>query len=307
MKSRLTTLALTIMVGATFAMAAQPVKKKNPKLVTSQTAPLVRLTSASDSVSYAAGMTRTDGLMQYITSQLNVDTAYMADFMRGVKEALGKSQNKQFKAYAAGLQVADMLNSRMLTGLTNEFKGSPDSINAGLFRQGFIASLENNHSLMTDSAALAYFRKRHEADMDAKKENLYGSNRKAGEDFLAANAKKDGVVTLPSGLQYKVLVMGEGPVAKATDKVTVKYEGTLTDGTVFDSSYKRNPQTSEFRANEVIKGWTEALTRMPAGSTWMLYIPQQLAYGSRQAGKIQPYSTLIFKVELVSVNGKTTK
>ena len=108
----------------------------------------------------------------------------------------------------------------------------------------------------------------------------------------------------PSGLQYKVLTAGTGEVATKDDNVTVRYEGKTIDGNVFDSSYKRNPDTSTFRPDQVIKGWTEALTSMPAGSTWMLYIPQELAYGSRAAGQIKPYSTLIFKVELVKIDRK---
>jgi FKBP-type peptidyl-prolyl cis-trans isomerase FklB len=101
-----------------------------------------------------------------------------------------------------------------------------------------------------------------------------------------------------------VLTAGTGETPKATDKVTVKYEGKLIDGTVFDSSYKRNPQTSSFKCNEVIKGWTEALTMMPVGSKWELYIPQELAYGERPAGKIKPYSTLIFTVELEGIESE---
>ena len=125
-----------------------------------------------------------------------------------------------------------------------------------------------------------------------------------GEAYLKENAKKEGVITLPSGLQYKVLTKGTGEVAGKEDNVTVRYEGKTIDGNVFDSSYKRNPNTTTFRPDQVIKGWTEALTMMPQGSTWELYIPQDLAYGSRAAGNIKPYSTLIFKVELVKIDRK---
>ena len=126
--------------------------------------------------------------------------------------------------------------------------------------------------------------------------------KKEGDKFLAENAQKEGVKTLPSGLQYRVLREGNGPVATNNDEVEVKYEGRLIDGTVFDSSYKRNPQTSKFRPTQVIKGWTEALTLMPEGSMWELYIPQNLAYGERGAGAdIPPYAALIFKVELIKV------
>ena len=131
-------------------------------------------------------------------------------------------------------------------------------------------------------------------------ERKYGANRQAGEEFLKENGKKKDVVTTKSGLQYKVLVKGEGEIPTATQRVKVNYEGHLIDGTEFDSSYKRNEPTT-FACNQVIKGWTEALTLMPVGSKWELYIPQELAYGDRESGKIPPYSTLIFTVELLSI------
>ena len=123
---------------------------------------------------------------------------------------------------------------------------------------------------------------------------------KPGNDFLAENAKKPGVVTTASGLQYKVLTMGEGPKPTASQHVTVNYAGRLIDGTEFDSSYKRGQPTT-FGVKDVIAGWTEVLQLMPVGSKWEVYIPQQLGYGDRDNGTIPPYSTLIFTIELLSV------
>ncbi len=122
----------------------------------------------------------------------------------------------------------------------------------------------------------------------------------AGKKFLAENAKKEGVKTTASGLQYKIIKAGKGASPKKTDKVTVHYEGTLTDGTVFDSSYKRG-EPATFGVTQVIPGWTEALQMMKEGATWEIYLPQELAYGPRRAGQIPPYSTLIFKVELIKI------
>lgn len=131
-------------------------------------------------------------------------------------------------------------------------------------------------------------------------EQEFGSNKAQGEAFLDSIAKTEGVVKTESGLCYKVITAGKGAIPTKTDKVKVNYRGTLIDGTEFDSSYKRNePMT--FRADQVIAGWTEALTMMPVGSKWMLYIPQDLAYGSRDAGTIKPFSTLIFEVELLDI------
>jgi FKBP-type peptidyl-prolyl cis-trans isomerase FklB len=130
-------------------------------------------------------------------------------------------------------------------------------------------------------------------------------NRKAGEEFLAANKGKEGVVALPDGLQYKVLTAGNGPKPSPSDTVVCNYKGTLIDGKEFDSSYKRG-QPATFPVSGVIKGWTEALQMMPVGSRWQLFIPPDLAYGDRQAGPdITPGSTLVFEVELMSIQPKT--
>jgi FKBP-type peptidyl-prolyl cis-trans isomerase FklB len=127
------------------------------------------------------------------------------------------------------------------------------------------------------------------------------TNKKEGEAFLATNKAKDGVVALPSGLQYKILTEGTGPKPSATDSVVCNYRGTLLDGKEFDSSYKHG-QPATFPVNGVIKGWTEALQLMPAGSKWQLFVPAQLAYGDRGAGPdIGPNATLVFEVELLSI------
>jgi FKBP-type peptidyl-prolyl cis-trans isomerase FklB len=131
------------------------------------------------------------------------------------------------------------------------------------------------------------------------------ANKAAGDTFLAANKGKDGVVALPSGLQYKVIKQGDGPKPTATDSVVCNYRGTLLDGTEFDSSYKRG-QPATFPVGQVIKGWTEALQLMPVGSKWQLFVPADLAYGARGAGQqIEPNSTLVFEVELLSIQPKT--
>jgi FKBP-type peptidyl-prolyl cis-trans isomerase FklB len=132
-------------------------------------------------------------------------------------------------------------------------------------------------------------------------EKTYGPNKEAGEKFMAENAKKEGVVSLPSGVQYKVIKEGNGKVPADTSTVVMHYEGRLINDSVFDSSYKRN-QPYTVRCNQNIKGFTEALTHMPAGSVWEVYIPQELAYGERQAGAmVMPFSALIFKIELLEV------
>ncbi|MCI6159864.1 MAG: FKBP-type peptidyl-prolyl cis-trans isomerase [Prevotellaceae bacterium] len=290
-------LALTVAVSASFFTAnAQKKDKKKKKEKVEETMPVV-LTTPSDSISYAAGITLTNGLVPFLKQQYGVDEAYMGDFVRGFEEATKSGVTEATKAYGAGINIASMVKSRMLPGVSGEFKDGPDTIQAEMFYKGFMAALQNDSTLFKRGDAEKFFKDRKDAMTNAKNE----ANRKMGEDFLAANKTKEGVKTTASGLQYKVLVQGTGEIPTATDEVVVKYEGKLVDGTVFDSSYERKDPTNKFRANQVIKGWTEALTMMPVGSKWQLFIPQELAYGERNAGKIAPYSALIFTVELLGV------
>ena len=280
--------------------------KKDKKTTTATKAAAVSLVSGSDSLSYAAGFANTQGLIPYLL-QMKMDTTYMADFIAGMQEAMAKSSDPSFTARSMGYNIYSQLNDRMLTGLAEELKQSPDSLNKDMFFAGFFDALHNDTTKFNVNGASEFFQNRMKADQEAKKEALYGENRKKGEAFLADNKTKEGVITTPSGLQYKIITKGTGVIPTATQEVSVKYEGKLIDGTEFDSSYKRKDPVTKFRANQVIKGWTEALTMMPVGSVWELYIPQELAYGDREAGKIPPFSTLIFKVELVDVDGQLAK
>ena len=143
-----------------------------------------------------------------------------------------------------------------------------------------------------------------QAYLNAVNEEKFAANKVEGAAFLSANGQKDNVVTLESGLQYEIVTEGSGEKPSATSQVTVHYHGTLTDGTVFDSSIQRG-EPATFGVNQVIKGWTEALQLMPVGSKWRLFIPENLAYGANPhpQGPIKPYMTLIFDVELISIQG----
>ena len=292
-------LALALVAGASlYSVSAAPKKdKKQPAPVKEA----VQLVTSSDSVSYAAGMSITNGLIPFLVGQQGVDTAYMADFVRGFQEVEKMGTDPKMKAYVAGLEIATQVRDRMLPGMVKDFTDSPDSIITSLLYRGFTDALQNDTTLFTQAAADAFFKDKQRKDQAAKEEKLFGPNRDAGEKFLAENAKKEGVVTLRSGLQYKVLVEGNGETPKASDKVQVNYEGRLVDGTVFDSSKKHGDKPIELRPSQVIKGWTEALTMMPVGSKWQLYIPYNLAYGNREQGEIKPYSALIFDVEVVGI------
>ena len=279
------------MASASFSNIDAAKKKKNDKKEVVKQA--VVLTTSSDSLSYASGIAVTNGLMAYVQKQLGVDTAYMADFIQGFNEAVAGMNDKRQKARIAGMEIAEQLNGRMLSGIKEELKDANDSIVDALFYRGFTDILTNDTTVMNMAKAEMLQQEKMNANRKAKL-------IKMGRDFLAENGKKAGIITTPSGLQYEVLKKGEGEVPQKTDKVKCHYEGRLIDGTVFDSSIKRG-EPAVFGLNQVIKGWTEALSLMPVGSKWRLYIPQELGYGERQAGQIPPYSTLIFDVELLSI------
>ena len=260
-----------------------------------------------DSLSYSMGMAQTQGLKDYLAKQLKIDVNYMDDFVKGLKEGVAESSQAK-AAYYAGTQIGQQILRQMMPGLNKELFGaeSTKSISLDQFMAGFISGVTGKDGKMTvDSANQVARRLMEQVKNDALIEQ-YGDNKKAGEDFMAqqkklAKKKKSGITVLPSGLMYKVLVKGDGPVAKETDKVKVKYEGRLIDGTVFDSTEKHGGEPATFSPGQVIKGWTEALTLMPVGSKWQLYIPQELAYGSRDAGQIKPFSALIFDVEVLEI------
>lgn len=302
----LSTLILLVAAGTVCAQKKASKKKVAKKAKTEAAAP-VKIAPDTVNVkdfSYCLGAANSNGLKQYLQQQLRIDTAqYMDDFLRGFKEATNDPTNAKMKAYAAGLQIADQVMNQMLPQANKQITDNRDSafVNQAEFLRGFLEATTNSGSVTSDSA-MKVAERQMEYYHDQLMEKKYGENRIAGEKFLAENAKKDSVVTLPSGLQYKIIKAGTGEKPGENSKVEVNYEGRLIDGTVFDSSYKRN-KPQEFSVNGVVPGFSEALKLMPAGSTWEIYIPQELAYGARETrnSPIKPFSTLIFKVELISV------
>lgn len=303
-------LALAIVASASFSTLSAK-DKKEKKVVPPTTEQKVVLKSANDSLSYVSGMALTNGLMPFLKQNFGVTDADMPNVIEGFKEAIAKRNDPKMKGFQAGQQIAQMVDSRMLPGLQKEFTIGTDSLNDEMVFNGFLASLNNDTTYYTlDEAEKVFAQQR-----VAYKNRADSLNKKAGEDFLAENKKQPGVVTLPSGLQYKVLTKGTGAIPKATDKVQVVYEGTTIDGKVFDATSKHGgAKFDTFTPQNLIKGWQEALTLMPVGSKWQLFIPYNLAYGERGAGRdIAPYSALIFTMELKgieepkaeSANGKT--
>ena len=257
-----------------------------------------------DTLSYAFGLARTQGLKQYL-AQMDVDTTYMDAFVKGLKDGANAGDDKKKAAYYKGLEIGNMISQQWVKGINTELFGqdSTKSISLQNLLAGFIQGATGKKGLMTVEQAGQVAQVKMMAIKAKQLEVQYGPLKKKGEAWMAANAKKPGVKTLPSGVQYKVIKEGAGAMPKDTSLVKVNYEGRLIDGTVFDSSYK-NGQPVTLRANQVIKGWTEALVHMPVGSVWEVYIPQELAYGEREQGQIKPYSPLVFKIELLSVGGK---
>ena len=205
------------------------------------------------------------------------------------------STQKDKASYAIGMNIGK--------GLKENLTKDAVDINSEILLRGMKDALAGNKPLLTDEETQATLTtlqndvRKHQQELH---EAEAAKNSKAGQDFLEANKAKPGVVTLPSGLQYKVISPGNGPKPTASDVVVCNYKGTLVDGTEFDSSYKRG-KPATFPVGQVIKGWTEALQLMPVGSKWELVIPPSLGYGEKGAGPIGPDQTLLFEVELMSI------
>jgi FKBP-type peptidyl-prolyl cis-trans isomerase FklB len=267
--------------------------------------PKASLKSDLDSMSYAIGMAQTQGLKEYLVDRLGVDTAYMGEFIKGLNEGANAGDNKKKAAYYAGVQIGQQISNQMVKGINHEVFGddSTKTISMKNFMAGFVSGTTGKQGLMTVDQAVTVAQEKMRLIKAREMEKTYGANKKEGEDFLAANAKKDGVKTLNGGVQYRVIKEGNGPIPADTSLVKCHYEGRLLNDSVFDSSYKRGEPIT-LRCNQTIKGWTEAMVHMPAGSIWEVYIPQELAYGEREQGIIKPFSVLKFKIELLEVNPK---
>ena len=268
--------------------------------------PKANLKTDVDTVSYAIGIDQSQGLKEYLVGNMGIDTTYIDEFIKGLTEGANAGDNKKKAAYYAGIQIGQQISNQMVKSINYQLFGDDSTKTVSLknLMAGFISGTTGKGALMTPDSArnLTQSLMRQIKAKSMMKE--FGPNKKAGEDFLAKNAKAEGVQVLPCGVQYKVLKEGTGAVPADTSIVKVQYEGKTLEGNVFDSSYKRG-EPAKFRVDQVIKGWTEALKQMPAGSTWEIYVPQELAYGERQQGAdIKPFSMLIFKIELLEVDPK---
>ena len=269
-------------------------------------APKATLKTDVDSLSYAIGISQTQGLKDFLAQRM--DTAYIAEFLKGVNDAANKTSKKD-EAYVLGLQIgSQMAGPQAIKGMNHQLfaDDSTMTVNKGDILAGsFVISIFLFGSFSFDAfhhflnQYLSFFGTHLHIFIEYA-EKKYADNKAAGEKFLAENKTKEGVKTTASGLQYKVITEGKGEIPNDTCKVKVNYRGKLIDGTEFESTYERK-EPFVTNVGGVIKGWTEALKMMPVGSKWELYIPQELAYGSRDMGQIKPFSTLIFEIELLDI------
>lgn len=267
----------------TDTQAGKTVKGKCPSKVKT-----VELKNFTDSINYAFGMLNGDQMRMYLLAN-DTDGTAQRDFIENINKAM-KVRARNPQLVMMGKQIGSAIREQEPTGLLGL---ENVATNFELIKQGFVNGMYDYDTQFDSRTAGEYI----ENTMTQIK---YGEAIAAGKKFLEENKLKEGVSTTESGLQYEVIKMGKGAKPTATDKVKVHYHGTLTDGTVFDSSVERGEPIT-FALNQVIPGWTEGVQLMPVGSKFRFYVPQELGYGARQAGSIPPYSTLIFEVELLGI------
>ena len=275
------------------AVASQPAKKTKKKAKVAVVAePEMKPVDAA-TFSYAVGVAQSPSLKQYIGQANNVDSLHYADFIDGLNGKYSEAEIAKMRAIIMGTTIAQQNDKQVIPAINKQATGDDKAtyLQKDLFVKGLEEGLLGKSTLTPDSAMKVADQQFEYRKMVVKKENA---------DYLAAYAKNDSVQRTESGLLYKVIKKGEGALPADTNQVEVNYEGRLSDGTVFDSSYKRN-KPATFGVTQVIKGWTEALKMMPVGSVYELCIPYNLAYGERGNRNIPPFSTLVFKVELLDI------
>lgn len=254
-----------------------------------------------DSLNYAFGLANGNGIKQYYLAadSANADSlnAKIESLLRGMDEGMKGDVAENPELAELGTNIGNALKEQKTAGLMGD---SSLTVDIKLIKQGLVNGMKGSNIQMTAEEAQAYLNSTMQKLQEKRMQEQNGPNKAAGEVFLKENAKKAGVVTTASGLQYEVINKGTGALPNDSSRVKVHYHGTLIDGTVFDSSVDRG-EPAVFGVNQVIKGWTEALKLMPVGSKYKLYIPQELAYGSQSMGNIKPFSALIFEVELIGI------
>ena len=259
-------------------------------------APKANMKNAVDSLSYMYGLAQGDGMRTYYLQRSGIDSTNVDQFIKGILDGAKSADDKGKNAYYMGLQMGQNIANNAVKGINYNVFGedSTKTISVENLFAGLVKGLKEKNIGMTQDELRRIIE---EKDSVIKEEN-YADWKKSCTEFLAENAKKEGVKVTESGLQYKVIKEGKGAVPAENSKVMLKYTGKFIDGTEFDSS---RGEAIEMIVNRNIEGFKEALMLMPVGSEWEIYIPYDLAYGNASRGSIKPFSTLIFNVELVSI------
>ncbi|MDR1526976.1 MAG: FKBP-type peptidyl-prolyl cis-trans isomerase [Dysgonamonadaceae bacterium] len=265
--------------------------------------PKADLKTAVDSISYAQGIMYASQVEQIFMS-LGLDSANKADYIKGFKEGFARNEkDKKAIAIEVGQWFGLQYSTQFVPYFNQQLFGgdSTQTMSKKNFLAGYLASVVNDSTAaFTVQDAQAYSMSTTELIRKASIERQYAEPKKENEEWLEKNKSEEGVVVLPSGLQYKVVTEGKGAKPAATDVVKVNYKGTNIKDEVFDSNEGSDPR--QFSLNGVIKGWTEGIQLMPVGSKYIFYIPSDLAYGEQErSAEIQPFSTLIFEVELLEI------
>lgn len=263
--------------------------------------PKADLKNDVDTLSYAIGMAYSQGFKGLLV-QNGVDTAYMDEFYKGVIQGANAGDDKKRTAYYAGIQVGQMIANGWVKGANMQLYGndSTKSVSLKNIMAGFLTGVKGDKGIMNSEQANIVMQTKMQAIKAAENAKQYGPNKKASEQFIAKYAKGKDVKKLDGGVYYKVIKEGKGELPKDTSLVIVNYELKDITGKVIESSYA-SKKPVDFRANQVIQGWTMALTHMPVGSVWEVVIPQELAYGENGNRDIKPYSALVFKIELIGI------
>ncbi len=264
--------------------------------------PKANLQTDIDTLSYAFGMSQSVGLKSYLANRLGVDTTYLDEFIKGLNDGANAGDDKKKMAYYAGLQIGQQIGQQMVPGINYELFGrdSTQTISLKNFMAGFVSGTTEKGGLMTTDESRAVTDQKMTEIKRAQLEKVYGDWRRENEAWLAKMAQAEGVKKLDEGVYYQVIEEGTGEIPADTARVEVDYEGKLINDTVFDSSYRRG-EPIKLRCNQVIPGWSEALTHMPVGSKWLVYISADKGYQDREAGDIKPFSTLVFTIELKGI------